>query len=280
MQHHSFDIFVAQHSYHVRVYGSGVHDVLFFHGVNQNSRSFETLLKELNDVTVYCVDMPFHGLTKYTSNEWNPEDVTAFFYAFVDFIGVEKLTISGYSMGAKIALKLVELIPAHYIQSVLIAAPDGIKPQIYYQLATKYALNRKLFSFLMDRPQLVLKISKFLNRLKLLSDSQLKLVNQAMSKEVFIQRVKQIWLGTAPCYLSLEKLISIFSSHQIPIYVLVGRRDAIIATPPVRAFYEQINGARKGFFEFDFGHNFAHPHAMKEISHVLNEKIISQCTSS
>ena len=65
----------------------------------------------------------------------------------------------GYSMGGRIALRLLQQIPKQ-IEKVVLLAPDGLHKNFWYRFATHTIVGRNLFYKSMKNPRLLFSIAK------------------------------------------------------------------------------------------------------------------------
>src|SRR5882757_6972898 len=140
---------------HYSRWGTGNKILLCFHGYGESADSFAFLGDALgNEFTILAIDLPFHGRTEWEEGLiFLPDDLLAF---------LEKITaglagaagrwwLLGYSMGGRVALSLMEKIPEKIGRLVLVA-PDGLKMNPWYWLATQNPAGRRLFRWTMRYP--------------------------------------------------------------------------------------------------------------------------------
>jgi pimeloyl-ACP methyl ester carboxylesterase len=85
----------------------------------------------------------------------------------------QQLTLLGFSLGARIALTLYEANPEK-VERLVLLAPDGLKVNFWYWLATQTWIGNKLFACTMQHPGWFLLFLKLLNKLKLVNSSIFK----------------------------------------------------------------------------------------------------------
>src|SRR5690606_18994516 len=188
---------VDKHQFSIKKFGQGEQPVLFFHGVNQSGSSFKDVFNEHSSFTFYCVDLPYHGETIFTDRFWTIEGLKRFYQEFLKQINHSSCIIAGYSMGAKVALTLIQHTSVDLIQGILLMAADGIHISSIYNLATRTAINRMIFDFTMSHPQIILRLGDLLKKCRIINPGQYKLLYQSFSKKIYIDRVHDIWIATA-----------------------------------------------------------------------------------
>ena len=131
---------------HYHEYGSGDKAMLAFHGYGMTGKQFHVLKNSvLSRYRVYGFDHFFHGESEL--KDWNEKQildgmpkakVRAYLDEWFKIHGKQKVSLMAYSIGAKLALILVEEYP-DLIDEIILMAPDGLS--VY-----------KAFYFLTDRP--------------------------------------------------------------------------------------------------------------------------------
>jgi pimeloyl-ACP methyl ester carboxylesterase len=118
---------------HYHEYGSGSKPMLAFHGYGMTGRQFHVLEKSiLQEYHVYGFDHFFHGESKLSG--WAEQQILAgmpramvreYVEEWFKLHGRQRFSVMGYSIGANIALILVEEY-ADLIDEVILMAPDGL----------------------------------------------------------------------------------------------------------------------------------------------------------
>ena len=72
-----------------------------------------------------------------------------------------KVAFAAFSIGGKIVLKVFEMNPER-VESLWLFAPDGLKNNMWYNLAVYPAWGRKIFRYLIDSPKLAVGMLKLL----------------------------------------------------------------------------------------------------------------------
>ena len=87
-----------------------------------------------------------------------------------------KLTLIGFSLGGRMALSFLQANPEK-VEKLILLAPDGLKVNFWYWLATQTCLGNKFFAFTLKTSRLVLWLSKIDEQTKLVNASIFKFVN-------------------------------------------------------------------------------------------------------
>src|SRR5688572_20735740 len=99
---------------HYQKLGHGTKVLLAFHGFGQNSDYFLPVAEALGEqFTIYAFDLFFHG-NSWLEKEHAPltkEFFTSLLQRFLAKEKVEKFSVTGFSMGGKFALAVLESFP-------------------------------------------------------------------------------------------------------------------------------------------------------------------------
>src|ERR1700683_4264497 len=95
--------------------GSGKQLLLCFHGYGESAETFGFLEKYLSaDFTIVAIDLPFHGKTIWKEGlTFSPADLINIVTDIIQTSPAKnsRLYVAGYSLGGRVALHLLQLIP-------------------------------------------------------------------------------------------------------------------------------------------------------------------------
>lgn len=201
------------------------------HGYGESQQSFHFLEKYLaSDYTIIAIDFPFHGETQWEEGMlFTTNDLLAIADSLRSKHGDEtsRFTILGFSMGGRIALQLLQAIPEQ-IDKVILLAPDGLKVNFWYWLATQTYIGNKLFAFTMKHPGWFFFFLKAGNRLGLINQSVLKFTRFYIDDISARRQLYERWTCMRSIKPDLTLIKKIIRTHQIPVRLLYGRYDRII----------------------------------------------------
>ncbi|HVS95379.1 MAG TPA: alpha/beta fold hydrolase [Puia sp.] len=217
--------------FHYSLWGTG-HRVLFaFHGYGESAASFGFLAAAIGqDFTIVAVDLPFHGQT-----EWNE----GLFFAPADLLKLLQQIAAGladrsadwwllgYSMGGRVALELFGLAPGK-VRRLVLLAPDGIRVNPWYWLATRPSWGNHLFRLTMQKPGWFFFLLRAANRFGLVNPSVYKFtvhyIDDTHARRLLYTRWS-VMRGFRP---DLRKIAALVRGHRTPVQLLYGRYDRII----------------------------------------------------
>ncbi len=232
-------------SMHYSVYGEGKRVLIAFHGFGQDESAFDKLGEKLvQEFKIYSFDLPFHGKSSSTKSPLEKSDVKDFFDGFFREEAIERFSLLAFSIGARLAVTLVEQFP-NRLESLLLLAPDGIGTHAVFRLATGTALSRNLFSFLTKNSHFLLPLVHFGTRLKMISPKEERMLKGQLNDATRRNRVVQTWLAFRKLELNPEVFASLLNEFAIPTFMVLAEGDGLV---PHKNFSALRNG-KSSFYE-------------------------------
>lgn len=213
-----------------RKYGRGKKNLLLFHGFGQTKEVFDPLMNKLAATSsLYAFDLFFHGDSSWGYGEFALEKDTwrAIIQQFLDENGIEKFSLLGFSLGAKFVLAILELFPQK-VEHVFLLAPDGIKTNIWYSLATYPLLLRSFFKSMIVKPNRLTTIAGFLRNFHLADKGLIRFAQSQMDTQVKRERVYFSWVVFRHLKFDSRQIARLINDHTISLTLVVGRYDKII----------------------------------------------------
>jgi len=216
--------------------GNGHKKALAFHGFGQDASYFQCFEESVGqDYTIYSFNLPFHG-DDDTEKNGKPADLQQlklFFAAFLEKHALDRFTVIGFSIGAKLALAVAECFPQHIDRLVLIA-PDGLKTNVWFKLATGSSISRGIFRYIVHKPEGFFKFSEAVSSLKLIDPGIVKFARSQMNNLEKREKVYYTWMFFRTISLSNKQINRLLLQHQIPVTLFLGSEDKIINEKHVR----------------------------------------------
>lgn len=216
---------------HYSYCGSGQKVLLCLHGYGESEKSFRFLENYLPaGYRLFAIDLPFHGKTQWEEGlNFTPGDLLAIINGLCEQYTIQhaRLTIAGFSMGGRMALQLLQNIPAQ-TDRVLLLAPDGLKVNFWYRLATRTTIGNRLFHFTMQRPNWFMWLLKAGNKLGIINQSIYKFCQYYIHDRQVREELYNRWTSMRHFKPQLSIIKRIVVQHSIPIRLLYGRHDRII----------------------------------------------------
>ena len=255
-------------SIHFHYGGQGATPLLCFHGYGETCSHFDFLEKYVGDkFTIIAIDLPFHGETEWKEKYVLPSDLAGVVNKILEHLAITgKMHLIGFSLGGRMALSVLQELPTQ-VSKVVLLAPDGLKVNFWYWLATQSRVGNGLFKFTMKKPGWFMGMLRVSNKLRLINQSIYKFVEYYIHDEQVRKELYERWTGLSKCTPNAGKIKEIVAQQQIPVLVLYGKFDRIITQQTGKKFLESLPGATVNVL--DCGHQVLHEKNAKEIAGTL-----------
>ena len=252
-------------------FGSGSKVAICFHGFGENAAMFGFLANYAgNQYTFYAIDLPFHGKTEWKDGlNFTSTDLQQIVEEILQKNNHTlptknySLSLLGFSLGGRMALSLYQAMPDK-IQKLILLAPDGLKMNFWYWLATQTWLGNKFFAFTMKKPGWFFGFLKLLNKLKLVNASIFKFVNYYIGDAEVRRLLYARWTTLRKLRPNLRRIKNQIRGNKTPVRLVYGKHDRIILSSVGEKF-------RKGIEEhcaitiINSGHQVLHEKHIQEI---------------
>jgi pimeloyl-ACP methyl ester carboxylesterase len=249
-------------------FGDGPGCVICFHGYGEEGQLYRFFEKYAgNQFTFYAIDLPFHGQTVWRDGlDFNHKDLQH----IIDNIRgdiKEKFILMGFSLGGRIALSLYQAQPENTAKLILLA-PDGLKVNFWYWLATQTWAGNKLFGFSMKYPGWFFAFLKLVNKTGLVNASIFKFVNYYIGNKEARQLLYQRWTGLRKLKPNLHRIKNHIRQYETPTRLVYGKYDRIILPSRGEKFQEGIERFCT-ITMIDSGHQVVHENHIEGLLPVL-----------
>lgn len=226
-------------------FGTGPQPVICFHGYAEDGTMYHFLERYAGDqYSFLAVDLPFHGQTQWNEGlaftHTDLQQIMEELLALNNFKPLNRtLSLIGFSLGGRVALSLYQAWPGR-IEKLLLLAPDGLKVNCWYRLATRNAPGRRLFAFTMKHPGWFFGLLQLLNKTGLVNASIFKFVGYSIGDAQARLRLYQRWISLRKLQPELPRIKSHIRQNKTPVWLLYGRHDRIILPVRGEKFQEGI----------------------------------------
>ncbi len=209
--------------------GRGEKILICMHGFGEEAASFTFLEKHLSELfTIYALDFPWHGQTQWRKiRPLSAKQMIQLVEELIDDTGSKRIHLLCYSMGGRVGLSLVEHIP-HKIEKAVFLAPDGLKVNFWYWLATQTWLGNGLFRFTMQYPQWFAWMVDVLKRFGWINMSVAKFVHAYIDNKRMRDDLYHIWTTMRKFRPRLRNVKKNISDYKIPVQLVFGEYDRVI----------------------------------------------------
>jgi pimeloyl-ACP methyl ester carboxylesterase len=249
--------------------GEGDEVWLTFHGYGQEAEVMQHFMKNLRpNVRVLSFDLPLHGNTTVKKQKaLSVGDLAELHGQALRETGAQKCSLLGFSLGGKLVLKLVELVPAR-LDSIVLIAPDGLKTNPLYWFVTHTLFGRWIFQLIILFPQPILAVSKLLALTRLMNPKIHDFVSSQMSTRNKRQKVLDTWMMFRHIKPSLDQVSKKIWRYRIKPTLIFGKRDRVIH-PKLAKKLSGENCKTAEVIMLDAGHNLT----TKEIALQITDEL-------
>lgn len=269
MRRHFYQIRNDQISYlHI---GNGSKLLLAIHGFNRSAEDF-MFLQDIAEgkYTIISVDLFYHGKSSAFAHQQGPLS----FQEWMDFINFllkkynqEKCSIIAYSLGGRIALKTVELMPEK-IEKLVLLAPDGIQMSKLYQFASATRAGRGLYKYFIERPDKVMKVANTLVKYNIVPAKLAEFASYHVSSGTKREMVLNVWLSYQLFQSKLRKIANTINHYNIDTHILIGRYDHVIQVKFMLPFVKLLK-QKDTLILLHTGHRLFNAQLEKELKKIL-----------
>ncbi len=239
----SFSLSYHSSTIRYQVYPGGPALFFCFHGFGESSGSFAVLERNLKPVfTLVAIDLPFHGNTEWNEGlAFEPAGLVEVLQLITARLSMEFTDISllGFSMGARVALGLFELIPEKIRQLVLLA-PDGISANFWYLAATQRAMGRANFFYTMQHPGWFNLVLNLALKTGIANAGEYKFATSYLQEENVRMDLYRRWITMRAFEPDLRRVKTEISKRKIPVVLVYGEYDQIIRPEQGKKFQKEI----------------------------------------
>ena len=245
MQHKSIRIIIDNGVFNCRVLGNGDKNIIAFHGFGQDGNAYLPLAKRNAQFTIYSFDLPFHGNTKINNpSRYNSiDEIQEIIQKLVDQAELKRFSLLGFSMGAKFCFPILEKYYTN-IDNLWLLAPDGIKTNLWYKIATSNQILRAVFRFVMNNPNMLLRTGRLMKFMSLIDTQRMILVEKSINTPEKRHMVFDTWTYLKNLNWNSSQLKSIINKSNINVFFIVGEHDHVIPKREIEIMNHNITNSR------------------------------------
>ena len=234
----------TQANYHCKILGNGPQKIIAFHGFGQDGGVFRVLQSQNPNLTIYAIDLPFHGETQVhdPNTVFRTSDVEELIQKLVDQQQLSDFSIIAFSIGARFAFPVITRF-GNRITGIWLLAPDGIGRNLWFDIATSTSFGRLLFSWTLVVRKSLVSLANTLGTLGVLPKQTAQIVKNSLSTSAKANRVQSTWLSMRKLIFDRPKYNSGTTSNGAKINVVLGSNDTVIKSGPVKNAMNKLEGA-------------------------------------
>jgi pimeloyl-ACP methyl ester carboxylesterase len=231
-------------------FGEGDKYLIAFHGFGMHASDYkvfeDTLGKEFK---IISINHFFHGNSLFphkrlSRKPFKRSELKNLIDLIIEKHQIDKFSIAGFSLGGRLALTTFELFPSK-TDRLFLFAPDGIKTNLFYQIVSRTIVGQKLYSFLINNPNLFLGLVSFFKKTKFFSRRFYNFIIYHIDTEEKRRLLYNIWMCYRLIHPSKKKYIDLSKKHNVKTNLFLGKHDEIITPTVGKELSKKLKGLIK-----------------------------------
>jgi len=211
-------------------FGNGPELLIAIPGYGDRAVLFVNLKESLSTkYTVYALQLPLHGESAWVGKSFSKADFAEAVAQIKKKEQKEKITLMGYSFGARVVCNLVGILK-NELTKVFLVGPDGFNQQYIRRASWLPRPLRHLLQATLSQPFWYLGIAKVLHRIGLLNSYSLRFVEKHLATAKRRNRLFLFWNSLDDFYYSEKNTGLLLEKQSIPTILILGRTDTVIPT--------------------------------------------------
>lgn len=211
-------------------FGKGQEPLIALHGFSDRGRLFENLEEGLGGkYTVYAIDFPFHGSTKWQTDFFEPKDVLEIIQLLLEKAQSERFSLMAYSMGGRVTqVILASILPQ--LNQLYFIAPDGIDTKWMFDVNRVPFWSIQIMKRWLRRPETFFKLLRWLNKRGFLSKFLHDFAYSHIKSPERRMRLLCTWASVKRFQPEPDETKNLLRESRLPTRLYFGKRDEVI--PP------------------------------------------------
>ncbi len=215
---------------HYQAIGNGNKIVVAFHGYGEQASVYNVFGPCLGQqYTILSFDLPFHGSSTWGANPLTHDCLKNLIEEVLATYHVNKVTLMGYSIGARVCLAAMYASPTR-IDTMLLMAADGLMVNRFYQFATKTMVGSWLFRTFLQGDTIV-SLLHWCRKFHIVPNLLYRLAIHSVGSAAKRAQLLQAWPSLRTLVHKPAHLRQTIQQKGILVHLYMGARDKIL--PPV-----------------------------------------------
>ncbi|RXF70001.1 alpha/beta fold hydrolase [Arcticibacter tournemirensis] len=235
---------------HYYIYGKGPEAMLAFHGFGMKGTQFSVLESAFAErYTIYSFDLFFHGHTELLESSLevirrglHSSEFGSYIAEFMQEMGFKKVSLLSYSMGALMALSIIEHLPDK-VDNAYFIAPDGIRPNTLLQMGSRNLFINRMFYKLVYSPKTVNLILNSLLKYRYIDEPLYRILQGEFGTEASRLTCYQVITYFSTLRFNKTKLADIINKNRISTYFYFGKTDRLFPPSIGREFSAMLENS-------------------------------------
>jgi pimeloyl-ACP methyl ester carboxylesterase len=248
--------------------GQGEELWVTFHGYGQSGEVMAHFMKHFRpEVKSVNFDLPHHGETKVYHESVSASELCDLLGHIMREQHSKRCTLLAFSLGGKVALKLMELMPGK-IDRVILIAPDGLKINPLYRFTANTQAGKWLYGRVIENPNRLFFAAKMLAKSRLLNKKIEQFMHQQLDSRHKRELVYKVWRAFRFIVPDLKDIRSKIFRYDIRTTLVFGKHDRIIHPSLAKKLEDGPDGKVKVIL-LDKAHNLTSTQVAQELRSLL-----------
>ncbi len=255
---------------HFYRFGSGERLLIALHGYGDRADVFLSLKTALeNDYSVYAIDLPFHGETRWDARSFSRTDLENLFEIMLKKERKARFELMGFSYGGRLILSSLDAVVGK-VNKIYLVAPDGLHSHNMFSASKAPLWLRRFFQRWFSNSGVLIALANVFNKTGLLNDHNAHFVRNNLATTKRRERLFNTWVSLSDFKVDQGKAKKILKKYAIPVELYFGKYDKIVPPSAGEKFCKGMPTVRLHLL--DAGHLL--------LNEKLNDLIASQLKSS
>lgn len=208
------------------VFGKGTLHYLFaIGGYQQSEKNYSFLSAKFGaDYTIILIHLPKESIENFIAN------LCQYIHQLKSEYKMSSYSMLAYSQGGRILFHCMPMfIPQ--AKSIIFIGPDGFHKQFWNQFVANTFLGRKLFEFIIHKPQLFFLLLRTSYNLGIINSGLYAFCKWQMRDETARKRVYHNWLLLKDCNKPIKKIAKQVQTQCHKLCFIFGDKDDLVPMP-------------------------------------------------
>jgi pimeloyl-ACP methyl ester carboxylesterase len=228
---------------HYSVYGTGLTNVIAFHGFGQDGSVFQILANRFSEYQFIAPDLPFHGKSVLTHRRQpiTADQVIEIVKLITEERQIDRFSIMAFSIGARFVWPLFSSF-IDRLDSVTLLAPDGLPTSVWYRVATFSKISRWLFRKVMDNESIIAGVIKMTKSLGITDRQTSTYLQKSIGTADMRDRIYNTWISLRFLEPDLSTIANTIRNQGTNVQIVLGENDNLIDSEGVIRILQGIQG--------------------------------------
>lgn len=237
---------------HFKRFGAGQSLLIALHGFADEASMFSVLQNSLGEkYTVYCLDLPYHGLTKWRGEAFDQKDIIAVVKIILEKESKQRFDLMGFSMGGRIVQKIL-FDCIENVDKVYLIAPDGLDTKWMFKVNLIPGFLKSFLKWILQKPNWFIKLIRQLYHWKLISRFIYNFVYYHLHTEKKSARLFNTWRALDHFRIQPRKVKKLLQEYNLPVALYLGNRDEVVPLASAKLLSEDMPNVK--VYVLDEGH--------------------------